>query len=79
LINRPNYIRLEGADVIAGMRVLDKDFNVTVEQKYKPSQIEIPTIDGMNEVRVKWIIKGNPKNAKIIVDSEKGGVIEKSI
>lgn len=78
-INRPDYIRLEGADVIAGMRVMDKDFNVTVEQKYKPNQIEVPTIDGMNEVRVKWIVKGNAKNAKIVVDSEKGGYLEKSV
>lgn len=78
-VNRPDYIRLEGADVITGMRVLDNDFNVTVEQKYKPEQIEIPTIDGMSEVRVKWIIKGNPKNAKVVVDSEKGGKLEKAV
>lgn len=65
--------------MIAGMRVMDKDFNVTVEQKYKPNQIEVPTIDGMNEVRVKWIVKGNAKNAKIVVDSEKGGYLEKSV
>ncbi len=78
-VNRPDYIRLEGAEVITGMRILDKDFNVTVEQKYKPYQIEIPTIDGMSEVRVKWIVKGNPKNAKIVVDSEKGGYLERKL
>lgn len=78
-INRPDYIKIEGADVVAGMRVLDKDFNVTKEQKYKPAQIEIPTIDGMSEVRVKWIVKGDLKNAKVIVDSEKGGKVEKTI
>lgn len=78
-LNRPDYIRLEGAEVITGMRILDKDFNVTVEQKHKPYQIEIPTIDGMSEVRVKWIVKGNPKNAKIVVDSEKGGYLERKL
>lgn len=79
MVNRPNYIRLEGADVVAGMRILDKDFNVTSEQKYKPNQIEVPTIEGMSEVKVKWIVKGYPKNAKVVVDSEKGGIIEKRI
>lgn len=78
-VNRPDYIRIEGADVIVGMRVLDKDFNSTVEQKYKPDQIEVPSIDGMSEVRVKWIVKGSPKNVKIVVDSEKGGLVEKAI
>lgn len=78
-VNRPNYIRLEGADVVAGMRILDKDFNVTSEQKYKPHQIEVPTIEGMSEVKVKWIVKGSLKNAKVIVDSEKGGVIQRNI
>src|SRR5690606_12104628 len=78
-VNRPNHIRLEGAQVITGMRVMDSDFNVTVEQQYKPEQIEIPTIDGMSSVKVRWIVKGNPSNAKIVVDSEKGGVVEKSL
>lgn len=78
-INRPNYITLKGVDVIAGMRVLNDDFNVTEEQKYKPEQIEVPNIDGMSQVMVKWIVKGNPAKAKIIVDSEKGGVIETEV
>jgi hypothetical protein len=78
-INRPNYITLKGVDVITGMRVLNDDFNVTEEQKYKPEQIEVPSIEGMTEVKVKWIVKGNPNKAKIIVDSEKGGVIETEV
>jgi len=78
-INRPNFISIKGVDVITGMRILNNDFNVTDEQKYKPEQIEIPTIDGMSEVKVKWIVKGNPNKAKIVVDSEKGGVIETEV
>lgn len=78
-INRPNYISIKGVEVVTGMRVLNNDFNVTDEQKYKPEQIEVPTIEGMSEVKVKWIVKGNPNKAKIVVDSEKGGVIETEI
>jgi len=78
-INRPNYISISGVEVIAGMRIINNDFNVTEEQKYKPEQIEVPSIEGMMEVKVKWIVKGNPNKAKIIVDSEKGGVIETEV
>ncbi|MBE8713736.1 M14 family metallopeptidase [Sphingobacterium hungaricum] len=78
-IERPDHIRLEGADVITGMRVLNSDFNETKEQKYLPQQIEIPTIDGMGAVKVRWIVKGDPKNAKIVVDSHKGGLLSKNL
>lgn len=78
-INRPNYISIKGVEVVTGMRVLNNDFNVTDEQKYKPERIEIPSIDGMSEVKVKWIVKGNPNRATITVDSEKGGVIETEV
>lgn len=78
-INRPNYISIKGVEVVTGMRVLNNDFNVTEEQKYMPERIEVPTIDGMSEVKVKWIVKGNPNKAKITVDSEKGGVIETEV
>jgi len=78
-INRPNYISISGVEVIAGMRIINNDFNVTEDQKFKPERIEIPAIDGMSEVKVKWIVKGNPNKAKITVDSEKGGVIEKEV
>jgi hypothetical protein len=75
-IERPNHIRLEGAQVVTGMQVLNSDFNETKEQKFKPQQIEIPTIDGMSAVKVRWIVKGNPNSAKVIIDSPKGGYLE---
>lgn len=78
-IERPNLIKLEGVEVITGLRVMNKDFNVTVEQRYKPSQIEVPTIEGMSSVHVRWIVKGNPSKAKLIVDSPKGGYLEKGL
>lgn len=75
-IERPNHILLEGAQVVTGMQVLNSDFNETKEQKFKPQQIEIPTIDGMSAVKVRWIVKGNPNSAKVIIDSPKGGYLE---
>ena len=75
-ITRPDYIRIEGADVIAGMRVLNKDFNQTEEQKYTPEQIEVRNIPGMSTVTVRWIIRSG-SNFSIVVDSEKGGVVRK--
>ncbi len=76
-IERPDYIRLEGAKVIAGMVVENEDFNLTNEQKYMPEQIEVPNIPGMEAVKVRWIVNGNPKGAKVVVDSKKGGVVER--
>jgi len=78
-IERPNHIRLEGVDVVTGMQVINSDFNVTKEQKYLPHQIEIPTIDGMSAIKVRWIVKGDPKNANIVIDSPKGGLLKKSL
>lgn len=79
MISRPDHVRLEGVEVLAGMRVIDNDFNVTKEQKFKPNQIEVETIEGMGAVKVRWLVKGKPTGAKIIVDSEKGGVVEQKV
>ena len=76
-IERPDYIRLEGAKVIAGMVVENEDFNLSNEQKYMPEQIEVSNIPGMEAVKVRWIVNGNPKGAKVVVDSKKGGVVER--
>src|SRR5690606_2294107 len=78
-INRPNYISISGVEVIAGMRIINNDFNVTEDQKFKSDRIVIPGIDRMYEVKVKWSVKGKPNKAKITVDREKGGVIEKEV
>ncbi len=75
-ITRPDYIRIEGPEVLAGMRVLNKDLNQTEEQVYMPEQVEIPNIPGMSTVSVKWIIRGGG-DYSIVVDSEKGGVLRK--
>lgn len=76
-IERPNYIRLEGANVIAGMIVHNRDLSVVEEQKLDPAVIEIRNIPGMDFVTVKWIINGG-RNFSLTVDSAKGGKISYS-
>jgi hypothetical protein len=71
-INPPDYIGIEGAEVIAGMIVLDEDLKMTKEQKFNPEQIEVQNIPGMGVVTVRWIISGE-KDFSINVDSQKGG------
>jgi len=74
-INRPDYAIIKGADVLAGMIVLNKDMKLTKEQSYQPDQIEIDNIPGMSAVTVRWIISNN-KDYIITVDSQKGGNIK---
>lgn len=73
-IERPDYAIIRGADVVAGMVVLDKDFDLTSEQAFTPEKIELANIPGMSEVRVRWIVRGN-KNYSIEINSAKGGVV----
>lgn len=73
-ITRPDYISIEGADVLVGMRVKNKDMNITVEQKHEPEKIKVANIEGLGTVTVRWIVKGKRKY-NVIVDSEKGGKI----
>jgi hypothetical protein len=72
-IERPDWISLEGSEVLAGMVVLDEDFNKVEEQTYEPEKIRVKNIPGMGMVKVRWIVKGN-RSYRIIVDSAKGGV-----
>jgi hypothetical protein len=72
-IERPDYITLEGAKVIAGMIVEDRDMNEAREQKTNPATIEVENIPGLGSVTVRWIVSGG-KNYTVKVDSKKGGV-----
>jgi len=75
-IERPDYVSLEGAKVIAGMIVEDRDLNMAIEQKVNPSVLEVKNIPGMGSVTVRWIISSG-KNYSVKVDSKKGGVVSK--
>src|SRR6478609_11156 len=75
-IERPDYISIEGAKVIAGMTVQNRDLNITKEQKNNPAVLEVSNIPGLGSVTVRWIVSG-AKGYSIKVDSRKGGVISK--
>jgi hypothetical protein len=71
-IERPDYVTISGAKVVAGFVVNDEDFNKVTEQKNKPERIALKNIPGMEGVKVKWIVSSGA-NFSINVDSAKGG------
>jgi hypothetical protein len=78
-IDRPNYISIEGANAVAGMIVHNPDLNILEEQKINPSVIEVENIPGMSTVTVKWIVERGRRNITVKVDSEKAGVVSRSL
>jgi hypothetical protein len=71
-IDPPDYVSIDGGNVIAGMIVTDKDLNRASEQKKDPQRMEIPNIAGYQRVDLKWIVKGGARYT-INVQSVKGG------
>ncbi|WP_194776352.1 M14 family metallopeptidase [Pararhodonellum marinum] len=71
-IERPDYVTIKGAKVIAGMVVENEDFNKVKEQQLSPEKLALENIPGMNAVKVRWIVSGGG-NYSIEVDSAKGG------
>tara|TARA_R110002072_G_scaffold151503_7_gene300960 strand:- start:2455 stop:4188 length:1734 start_codon:yes stop_codon:yes gene_type:complete len=74
-IERPDYVTISGAKVIAGMVVENADFNIVKEQVHNPQKMEVANIPGMGTVKVRWIVSGGG-NYSIKVDSAKGGLVE---
>ncbi|MBS1683085.1 MAG: peptidase M14 [Bacteroidetes bacterium] len=75
-IERPDYISLDGATVVAGMVVENRDLNITTEQKINPVVLEVKSIPGLGSITVRWIIK-TVKSYTVKVDSKKGGVVSR--
>nr|WP_075349107.1 M14 family metallopeptidase [Algoriphagus marinus] len=71
-IERPDYVTITGAKVVAGFVVEDEDFNKLAEQKMSPERIAVENVPGMSAVKVKWIVSSG-SNYSITVDSAKGG------
>jgi hypothetical protein len=71
-IDPPDYIFLDGGEVVAGMIVLDEDNNVCEEQVKNPQRMELESIPGNSQVKVRWIVKGGNKFT-VRVESVKGG------
>jgi len=71
-IDPPDYVFLDGGQVIAGMIVLDRDRNLAQEQKKDPQKLEVSNIEGYSHVDLKWIVKGGSRFT-VRVESVKGG------
>lgn len=78
-IERPDFITLKGANVVAGMTVQNEDLNLFTEQKYSPQSIEVDNIRGMGSVKVRWIVSGNANGATVEVSSAKGGFVSDKV
>jgi hypothetical protein len=71
-IERPDYVTLSGAKVVAGFVVEDEDMKKYNEQIASPEKIAVANIPGMGAVKVRWIVSST-QNMSITVDSAKGG------
>lgn len=71
-IERPDYVTISGAKVVAGFTVENADFNQVTEQKVNPEKMSVANIPGMSAVKVRWIVTVGG-NYSINVDSAKGG------
>ena len=76
-IDPPDYIYLDGGEIIAGMIVLDEDNNLCEEQVRNPQRLEVENIPGNSAVKVRWIVKGGNKFT-VRVESVKGGRAERT-
>jgi hypothetical protein len=72
----PDYLTIDGVEVVSGMTVQNKDLGLFTEQKHQPAQIEITAINGMQKITVQWLVKGELSKANIQVKSIKGGHIQ---
>lgn len=71
-IDPPNYIYLDGGNVVAGMVVTGQNNDVFTEQIKNPSRMEIPNIRGNSKLTIKWIVSSGSKFT-VRVESVKGG------
>lgn len=74
-INPPDLITLQNETVVASMFLENADFNIGKEVKgFPPATVAVENIPGMGSVKVRWVVKGNPKNYTIEINSAKGGL-----
>jgi hypothetical protein len=71
-IERPDYVTISGAKVVAGFVVEDPDMKKYKEQIHSPEKMAVANIPGMGAVQVRWIVS-SAQNMSITVDSAKGG------
>lgn len=74
-LTRPDWITIRSSgktEILAGMIVQNRDFNLCVEQAYQPATLRVPNIPGKGAVTVRWIVKGQGPY-EVEVNSVKGG------
>jgi hypothetical protein len=71
-IERPDYVTLTGAKVVAGFVVEDADMKKYKEQVNSPEKMAVANIPGMGAVQVRWIVSSGSAYS-VTVDSAKGG------
>lgn len=75
-ITRPDYVTLEGGNVLAGFIVTNVLNGDSREQVRNPARMEVSNVPGNSTVTVRWLVQGNGPFT-ITVDSQKGGVHSK--
>jgi hypothetical protein len=78
-ISPPDIVSLKGDEirVLSGGLVTDRFFKRAEAVKRRPERVELDTIDGMNAVRVQFIVEGKGEFT-VTVDSAKAGLLKKS-
>jgi len=71
-IERPDYVTLTGAKVVAGFVVEDADMKKYKEQPNSPEKMAVANVPGMGAVQVRWIVSSGSAYS-VTVDSAKGG------
>lgn len=78
-IDPPNYVYLDGGNVIAGFIVNERDrLGNDFEQEKNPQRMEIRNISGESSVKVRWIVSGGNRFT-VRVESVKGGRDSKEV
>ncbi len=77
-ISRPDWITIEGGDVVAGFIINNTLQDIATEQQHEPARISVANIPGMSTVTVRWLVRGNGPFT-VTVDSPKGGVDRKTL
>ena len=77
-ISPPDLVSIEGdhIKVLSAGRVTDRFFKRVAAVESRPQRVELDTIDGMDTVRVQFVLQGTG-DFTITVDSAKGGLLRK--
>ena len=79
-ISPPDFITLQGGEVVAGMQLLNKDTGEAIEQEFQPARLSISNISGLGTVDVRWLVKVDENSSlQILVESAKGGKVTHEI